>query len=166
VSATPGPYELAKTGGKYVEQIIRPTGLLDPEIEVAPARSQVPALARTDSPAVGRRRASAGDHAHQAIGRRPGGLSSASRTFAANGCTAIWTPLSGSNCSATCGWASSTCWWASTCCARPRSARGLAGGHPRRRQGGLFAERNVVDADHRPLGPQYQRQGVALWPTE
>ncbi len=44
VSATPGPYELAKTGGKYVEQIIRPTGLLDPEIEVAPARSQVPHL--------------------------------------------------------------------------------------------------------------------------
>ena len=44
VSATPGPYELEKTGGKYVEQVIRPTGLLDPEIEVAPARSQVPHL--------------------------------------------------------------------------------------------------------------------------
>ena len=44
VSATPGPYELEKTDGKYVEQIIRPTGLLDPEIEVAPARSQVPHL--------------------------------------------------------------------------------------------------------------------------
>ncbi len=37
VSATPGPYELEKTGGEYVEQIIRPTGLLDPEIEVIPA---------------------------------------------------------------------------------------------------------------------------------
>lgn len=37
VSATPGPYELEKTGGKYVEQIIRPTGLLDPVIEVVPA---------------------------------------------------------------------------------------------------------------------------------
>ncbi len=44
VSATPGPYELGKTDGKYVEQVIRPTGLLDPEIEVAPARSQVPHL--------------------------------------------------------------------------------------------------------------------------
>ncbi len=44
VSATPGPYELEKTGGRYVEQVIRPTGLLDPEIEVAPARSQVPHL--------------------------------------------------------------------------------------------------------------------------
>ena len=37
VSATPGDYELEKTGGELVEQIIRPTGLLDPEIEVVPA---------------------------------------------------------------------------------------------------------------------------------
>ena len=44
VSATPGPYELEKTGGRYIEQVIRPTGLLDPEIEVAPARAQVPHL--------------------------------------------------------------------------------------------------------------------------
>jgi excinuclease ABC subunit B len=44
VSATPGPYELEKTGGQTVEQVIRPTGLLDPEIEVAPARTQVPHL--------------------------------------------------------------------------------------------------------------------------
>ncbi len=44
VSATPGPYELGKTGGEVVEQVIRPTGLLDPEIEVLPARGQVPHL--------------------------------------------------------------------------------------------------------------------------
>ena len=44
VSATPGPYELEKTGGEVVEQVIRPTGLLDPEIEVLPARGQVPHL--------------------------------------------------------------------------------------------------------------------------
>ena len=44
VSATPGPYELEKSGGRVVEQVIRPTGLLDPEIEVAPARTQVPHL--------------------------------------------------------------------------------------------------------------------------
>ena len=41
VSATPGPYELEKSGGRVVEQLIRPTGLLDPEIEVRPAVSQV-----------------------------------------------------------------------------------------------------------------------------
>ena len=41
VSATPGTYELEQTGGEVVEQVIRPTGLLDPEIEVIPARGQV-----------------------------------------------------------------------------------------------------------------------------
>src|SRR5260370_23054258 len=44
VSATPGPYELERTGGEFVEQVIRPTGLLDPVIEVRPARGQVPHL--------------------------------------------------------------------------------------------------------------------------
>jgi excinuclease ABC subunit B len=44
VSATPAPYELEQTGGEIVEQVIRPTGLLDPEIEVVPARGQVPHL--------------------------------------------------------------------------------------------------------------------------
>ncbi len=41
VSATPGDYELEKSGGSYVEQIIRPTGLLDPEIEVRPVAGQI-----------------------------------------------------------------------------------------------------------------------------
>jgi excinuclease ABC subunit B len=40
-SATPGPHELERTGGEVVEQIIRPTGLIDPEIEVRPAKNQV-----------------------------------------------------------------------------------------------------------------------------
>lgn len=41
VSATPGPYELEKCKGVVVEQVIRPTGLVDPEVEVRPARNQV-----------------------------------------------------------------------------------------------------------------------------
>lgn len=41
VSATPGPYELAKSGTDIAEQIIRPTGVVDPEIEVRPASTQV-----------------------------------------------------------------------------------------------------------------------------
>ncbi len=41
VSATPGDYELARTGGEFVEQIIRPTGLIDPQIVVRPVGSQV-----------------------------------------------------------------------------------------------------------------------------
>ncbi len=41
VSATPGKYELGLTGGEVVEQVIRPTGLIDPQIEVRPAQGQV-----------------------------------------------------------------------------------------------------------------------------
>ncbi len=44
VSATPGPWELEQSGGDVVEQIIRPTGLIDPEVEVRPARGQVAEL--------------------------------------------------------------------------------------------------------------------------
>ena len=41
VSATPGPYELTRTGGEVVEQVIRPTGLIDPEVDVRPVHGQV-----------------------------------------------------------------------------------------------------------------------------
>jgi excinuclease ABC subunit B len=41
VSATPGPYELTKSGGIFVEQVIRPTGLVDPEVEIRPVKGQV-----------------------------------------------------------------------------------------------------------------------------
>ncbi|MGD0769679.1 MAG: excinuclease ABC subunit UvrB [Tepidisphaeraceae bacterium] len=44
VTATPGKFELEKTGGEIVEQVLRPTGLLDPEIVVHPAQGQVPHL--------------------------------------------------------------------------------------------------------------------------
>ena len=56
VSATPGKYELEKTGGVVVEQIIRPTGLMDPEIEVRPVKGQVDDLLEEI-----RRRAEAGE---------------------------------------------------------------------------------------------------------
>src|SRR5713101_6594114 len=41
VSATPGPYELTKSAGIVVEQIIRPTGLVDPEVEIRPVKGQI-----------------------------------------------------------------------------------------------------------------------------
>jgi len=41
VSATPGPYELKKAAGQVAEQIIRPTGLIDPEVEIRPVKGQV-----------------------------------------------------------------------------------------------------------------------------
>ncbi len=41
VSATPGPYELTRSGGVVIEQVIRPTGLVDPEIEIRPVKGQI-----------------------------------------------------------------------------------------------------------------------------
>jgi excinuclease ABC subunit B len=41
VSATPGPYELTKSSGEIIEQVIRPTGLMDPEVEVKPVKGQI-----------------------------------------------------------------------------------------------------------------------------
>src|SRR5215471_3894367 len=41
VSATPGPYELTRSGGAFIEQVIRPTGLVDPEVEIRPVKGQV-----------------------------------------------------------------------------------------------------------------------------
>src|SRR5260370_39919265 len=41
VTATPGPYELTKAGGVVVEQVIRPTGLVDPQVEIRPVKGQV-----------------------------------------------------------------------------------------------------------------------------
>ncbi|RKS84221.1 excinuclease ABC subunit B [Motilibacter peucedani] len=41
LSATPGPYELTKTGGEFVEQVIRPTGLVDPQVVVKPTKGQI-----------------------------------------------------------------------------------------------------------------------------
>ncbi|MDE2292615.1 MAG: UvrB/UvrC motif-containing protein, partial [Elusimicrobia bacterium] len=46
VSATPGPFELKRTGGEIVEQVIRPTGLVDPETIVLPTEGQIPDLIR------------------------------------------------------------------------------------------------------------------------
>jgi len=46
VSATPGPWELEQTSGKFVDQVIRPTGLCDPEVQIRPAKNQVDDLLR------------------------------------------------------------------------------------------------------------------------
>ena len=88
VSATPGDYELEQSGGEVVEQVIRPTGLLDPVIDVEPARGQVPHLLEEIKQAGREGRARAGHDAHQAAGRGPLAATSRSRACAASGCTA------------------------------------------------------------------------------
>ena len=52
VSATPGPYEMEQCGGVIVEQVIRPTGLVDPEVEVRPAGTQVDDFVSAATPVI------------------------------------------------------------------------------------------------------------------
>ena len=54
VSATPSEFELESTGGSIVEQIIRPTGILDPEVEVHPTKSQIDRLISAINPVIDR----------------------------------------------------------------------------------------------------------------
>jgi excinuclease ABC subunit B len=54
VSATPGDYEVAMSGGEVVEQVIRPTGLIDPVVRIEPARGQIPALLKEVKARAGR----------------------------------------------------------------------------------------------------------------
>ena len=70
VSATPGPYELTKSAGVVVEQIIRPTGLIDPEVEVRPVKGQIDDLLHEIRARVDQGRARAGHDSDQAhVGR-------------------------------------------------------------------------------------------------
>ena len=117
VSATPADYE-RRHAGQVVEQVVRPTGLIDPVVEVRPARTQVDDLLSEIRLRVERARAGAGHHAHQAHGRGPHRLPGRARRARCATCTRTSTPWSASRSSATCAWASSTCWSASTCCAR------------------------------------------------
>jgi excinuclease ABC subunit B len=55
VSATPGPYELTKSSGVVIEQIIRPTGLIDPPVEVRPVKGQIDDLLHEIRDRVGRK---------------------------------------------------------------------------------------------------------------
>lgn len=71
VSATPGPHELQRTEGEVAEQVIRPTGLLDPIIEVKPAQGQVPDLLEQCEIRVRRGEARTRDRPHQATLRGP-----------------------------------------------------------------------------------------------
>ena len=88
VSATPAPYELELCEGEVVEQIIRPTGLVDPEIFVHPATRPDPHLMGQDREAGGGRRAGAGDDADQAAGGGSVELSEGQGHSAAGICTA------------------------------------------------------------------------------
>ena len=153
LSATPGNYELARADG-VVEQIIRPTGLVDPQVIIKPTQGQIDDLMgeiklRADKnertlvttldqeDGRGSDRLSAGE-------RRPHSLSALRGRHAAPDRAAPRAAdgrlrRAGRDQPAARG---------------SRPARGLTGVHPRRRQGGFPAQCQVTDPDHRSCGPQ------------
>ena len=162
VSATPGPYEMDKAGGRVVEQIVRPTGLMDPEItrEARQPTRWTISWARSGPGCSG----ASGCWSPLSPSAWPKTSPSTTRTWASRCATSIPTspPWSAWRSSGTCAWGSSTSWWASTSAGRAGSAGSLPGGHPGRGQGGLPALRPLPDPDLRPGGPQRPGRGALL----
>ena len=160
LSATPGKYELGRTGGEFVEQVIRPTGLVDPEVVVKPTKGQIDDLVheirvRTEkderilvTTLTKKMSEDLTDYllelGHQGAvpalrGRHP------APGRAAAGAAAGRVRRARRHQPAARG---------------PRPARGVAGGDPRRRQGGLPPVGHLADPDHRPRGAQRLRPGA------
>ena len=162
VSATPGDYEAAMTGGEVVEQVIRPTGLVDPIVRVEPARGQVPALLKEIKARAAKGERGADHHPHQAVGRGPVPLpqgAGPALQVAALGARRLRTgqhPPRAARRGLRCPGGRQPA------ARRARLTRGLDGLHPRRRQGGLPPERDLAHSNHRPIGPARQRRGGAL----
>ena len=162
VSATPSGWELNESGGVFVEQVIRPTGLIDPPVDIRPARTQVDDLVgEVRATAAGR--LSLADHGadqtHGGGSHRIPARAGHSRALHAQRhrhhrahrdhprSPARRVRRAGRHQPAARG---------------PRHSRMRAGRDPRRRQGRLFAQRDLADPDHRPRRAQRRRQGDPL----
>ena len=157
VSATPSAWELNESGGVFVEQVIRPTGLIDPPVDIRPARTQVDDLVG-EVRAIAQAGYRSADHrADQAHGGRPHRISAR----AGHSCAlhaqrhrhhrahrdhprfaARRVRRAGRHQSAARG---------------PRHSRMRAGRDPRCRQGRFSAQRDLADPDHRPRRAQCRR---------
>ena len=123
VSATPGHWEMNEARGVFVEQVIRPTGLIDPPVEIRPARTQVDDLVG-EVRAGGAERLPRADHrADQAHGRGPHRISA--RAGHPRALHALRHRHAGAHRDhpRLCGLAPSTRWSASICCARASTFR-------------------------------------------
>ena len=123
-SSRPRPASTSATTARaIVEQIVRPTGLVDPEVEVRETKNQIDDLMNEIRARADDGRARAGHHAHQEDGRGPHRLPDGDAASGCATCTRRSTRWSASRSSATCASASSTCWSASTSCARGSTCR-------------------------------------------
>ena len=123
VSATPGSWEIEQAHGIFAEQVIRPTGLIDPPVEVRPARTQVDDLVGEVRQVAQRGYRALRHRADQAHGRGPHRIPARAGHPRALHALRHRHASSASRSSATCASAPSTRWSASTCCARASTFR-------------------------------------------
>ena len=157
VSATPGAWELEQTGGVFAEQVIRPTGLVDPPVLVRPASTQVDDLIDETRKVVAQGLSRARHHADQAHGRGSdrvharAGHSRALHAFRRGDARAHRDhPRPAPRRVRRAGRHQSLA-------RRSRHSRMRSGRHPRRRQGRLPPLRDVPHPDHRPRRAQRRR---------
>ena len=117
VSATPGTYEIGRSS-QVVEMIIRPTGLVDPEVEVRPTRNQVDDLMEEIRVRTERKERVLVTTLTKKMAEDLTDFLLENRGCASATCIARSTRSNASQYCAICGWASSTCWSASIFCAR------------------------------------------------
>ena len=158
VSATPGPYE-REHSATIVEQIVRPTGIVDPEVEVRETRNQIDDLMREIRARTERNERVLVTTLDEEDERGPDGLP------ARDGLQGPLPALGGRHAGADPDHPRAAARRVRRADRRQPPARGarpaggLAGRDPRRRQGGLPARRDLADPDDRARGPQRRGQG-------
>ncbi len=157
VSATPGPYELQKAGGVFVEQVIRPTGLMDPPIEVRPVKGQVDDLLKEIRDRAETQGARAGHDADQADGRGPDDLLPGARRQGPLPALGYRHARARRDPARSAPRRVRRAGRHQPAARRPRPAGSVAGGDPRRRQGRLPALGRRPDPDVGPRRAQRQR---------
>ena len=162
VSATPGGWELEQTGGAFVEQVIRPTGLIDPPVEIRPAKTQVDDLLDEVRQVVAQGLPHARHHAHQAHGRGPHRVHARAGHPRALHALRHRDPGAHRDHPRPAAGRLRRADRHQSPARGPRHPRVRAGRHPRRRQGRLPKQRDQPHPDHRPRRPQRRRQGRPL----
>ena len=157
VSATPGDWEMERTEGVFVEQVIRPTGLIDPPVEIRPARAQVDDLLGEVQARRARRLSHAGDDADQAHGRGPHRISARARRARALHAFRHRHDRAHRDHPRPAPRRVRRAGRHQPVARGPRHSRMRAGRHPRRRQGRLPALGDLAGADHRPRRAQRRR---------
>ncbi len=148
VSATPGPFELTKSAGVVVEQIIRPTGLVDPQVEIRPNKGQIDNLLAEIRERAEKNQRVLVTNPYKTNGGGPGKLLQPRSGFAVVTCIRRLKRWNEFASFATSARENTTFSSASIFCVRALILPSVAGCNPRCGQRGVFAFARLPDPDH------------------